>query len=39
MSRRRRSIAAVRISALTLGFAACCGFWIAVAHVVRGLLA
>jgi len=35
---RRRSIAVVRASALTLGFSACLGFWIAVAHLVRNLL-
>lgn len=36
---RRRSIAVVRASTLTLGFGACLGFWIAVAHAVRNLLA
>jgi hypothetical protein len=36
---RRRPIAVVRASALTIGFSACLGFWIAVANAVRGLLA
>lgn len=35
---RRRSIAVVRASALTVGFLACLGFWIAVAHALRVLL-